>query len=262
MASVFQPEEPVPDQQSLTNEWTAWMQQPSNKAAVLQFGLNLMSPISTNQSGAGHVAAAIGGGAEAAGRSQEAMESSENEQAKLENLERRTAIAEKREGRIAAQAGTGKPVSPTSIYNTEQRNQRDQRAFIGRLARDAAAREAAAAKAAANEIPPRTIPARSAMDFIADPGFLSQAQKTWATLDPSTRSLMLEASGAQPDPMQEDDTEAVIDETQGRAANVPTIQPGPLPPPRALRSLQEGTPTTFQNGETWTLRNGRPVRLR
>lgn len=34
------------------------------------------------------------------------------------------------------------------------------------------------------------------------------------------------------------------------------------PPPRALAALKEGVPTTFANGQTWTLKNGQPTRIK
>ena len=33
-------------------------------------------------------------------------------------------------------------------------------------------------------------------------------------------------------------------------------------PPEAVLHLREGVPTTFQNGQTWTLKDGMPVRVR
>ena len=36
---------------------------------------------------------------------------------------------------------------------------------------------------------------------------------------------------------------------------------GDQPPPQALQHLTEGSPTTFKNGQTWTLQNGQPVRV-
>lgn len=258
MASVFNPVEDAPDAQTLTQEWQNWLAQPANKAGLLQFGLNMMSPMSTNQSGAGHVASAIGGAAEAAGRSEETTRAADLEEAKIDNLERRTDIMAARERRVAGREEKG--VTPTALFNAGERGLRDERAFIVRLARDAARKESEAAKAAANEIPPRTIPARGPMDFIADPAFLDKARKTWSSLDPQSRALMLQAEGV--DPTQDDDTEATIDETQGSAATAtPSVSRNTLPPPRALQRLQEGVPTRFQNGETWTLRNGRPVRV-
>jgi hypothetical protein len=61
-----------PDQKSgLRAAWDAWTSRPENNAALLQFGLNMMSPRAAGQSNLGHFAQAVGGGAEASGRSQE-----------------------------------------------------------------------------------------------------------------------------------------------------------------------------------------------
>lgn len=37
---------------------------------------------------------------------------------------------------------------------------------------------------------------------------------------------------------------------------------GGQPPPQALQHLKEGQPTTFANGQTWTLKGGKPVRVK
>lgn len=42
----------------------------------------------------------------------------------------------------------------------------------------------------------------------------------------------------------------------------PAAAAGGAPPPRALSALREGTPTTFANGQTWTLQGGKPVRVK
>lgn len=59
------------DQAGLTAEWSRWMSEPSNRAAMLQMGMQLMQPIAVGQSNAGHFAQALGGGGEAAARVQQ-----------------------------------------------------------------------------------------------------------------------------------------------------------------------------------------------
>lgn len=49
----------------LTSRWNDWLSAPENRAALMQFGVSLMQPISVGQSVAGHVGQALGGAAEA-----------------------------------------------------------------------------------------------------------------------------------------------------------------------------------------------------
>jgi hypothetical protein len=61
----------------LRRAWDAWTSRPENNAALLQFGLNMMSPYPGNF--AGHLAESIGSGAEAMSRSTETQRKEETE---------------------------------------------------------------------------------------------------------------------------------------------------------------------------------------
>ena len=45
------------------------------------------------------------------------------------------------------------------------------------------------------------------------------------------------------------------------APAAPASLPGSLPP-EAIANLREGTDTTFENGQVWTIKNGNPIRLK
>src|SRR5258706_2138748 len=49
----------------LMDQWNSWLQQPGNQGALISAGLQMMQPIGVGQSVLGHVARAIGKGAEA-----------------------------------------------------------------------------------------------------------------------------------------------------------------------------------------------------
>src|SRR5688572_16624188 len=61
-----------PSKPGLGDRWRNWMAQPSNRAALLQFGISMMQPIGVGQSPIGHLGQAIGQGAQAQGRQQQA----------------------------------------------------------------------------------------------------------------------------------------------------------------------------------------------
>ncbi len=50
------------------SEWNNWMAKPSNRAAMMQFGVAMMQPIGIGQSAIGNIANAVGEGGEAANR--------------------------------------------------------------------------------------------------------------------------------------------------------------------------------------------------
>lgn len=55
-----------PDQpNSLVKEWESFLNQPGNRAAVAQFGVNMLQPIGLGQSFAGHVGQSVGAAGEA-----------------------------------------------------------------------------------------------------------------------------------------------------------------------------------------------------
>ena len=54
--------------ENLWGEWQKWLAEPKNNAAFLQFGLQMMQPMSPGQTAAGHFAQSVGEGFEAAER--------------------------------------------------------------------------------------------------------------------------------------------------------------------------------------------------
>lgn len=52
----------------LSQEWKTWLDDPQNKAALMQFGISLMQPVGLGQSALGHLGQAVGAGGEAANR--------------------------------------------------------------------------------------------------------------------------------------------------------------------------------------------------
>lgn len=65
---------PTPEQQSdIAGQWRSWMANGDNRAALMQFGVSLMSPMGFGQTPAGHVAQGLGSVGEMSGR-REAMD--------------------------------------------------------------------------------------------------------------------------------------------------------------------------------------------
>lgn len=62
---------PPPPAQDLQGQWNQWLT-PANRAALLQFGLQMMQPIASGQNFLGHLGQSIGEGAAAAGRTETA----------------------------------------------------------------------------------------------------------------------------------------------------------------------------------------------
>ena len=59
---------PTPEQQGeLAEQWKGWLT-PSNRAALMQFGVSLMQPVGLGQTSMGHFGQALGRGGEAAAR--------------------------------------------------------------------------------------------------------------------------------------------------------------------------------------------------
>jgi hypothetical protein len=82
----------------IAQQWTSFLDQPGGRAALLQAGLALSQPMAWGQSGFGHLAGAIGSGAEAATRA-EALG------LKAQEAESRMMLAEARAGAAGAHAG-------------------------------------------------------------------------------------------------------------------------------------------------------------
>lgn len=108
---------PTPEQQlDLAGQWRNWINEPGNRAALLQTGLALMQPQGIGQTGPGQVAGAIGQGAEAGQRYAETERKIETEDTKnelarargqsaLENAAARSSIAETRAQSAADRVG-------------------------------------------------------------------------------------------------------------------------------------------------------------
>ena len=80
----------------LRRAWDAWTSRPENNAALLQFGLNMMSPYPGNF--AGHLAESIGRGAEAHTENVGAQQEEESRAAKEELAQREEARKEEETG--------------------------------------------------------------------------------------------------------------------------------------------------------------------
>ena len=69
----------APEQEGIKSQWLEFFERPETKAALLQFGINVLQPTTPGQSELGHISSAFGGGLEAAGR----VQATEREAAKL-----------------------------------------------------------------------------------------------------------------------------------------------------------------------------------
>lgn len=67
----------------LMKEWNDWLRQPGNSGALITAGLNMMQPIGVGQSTLGHIARAVGKGAEAKAEYQKTQQ--EAQSAQVEN---------------------------------------------------------------------------------------------------------------------------------------------------------------------------------
>lgn len=63
-----QPAAAIPPQRNLASEWSTFLNQPGNRQALVQMGLAMMQPVGLGQSGIGHLANAMGQGAQAKDR--------------------------------------------------------------------------------------------------------------------------------------------------------------------------------------------------
>lgn len=91
----------------LMSQWNAFLAKPGNMAAVMSAGLAMMQPVGVGQSTIGHIARAIGQGAEA----KQAQAKTESEQ----NLQ--SAQAEYYSGRAANLPGTGLSAAQQAIQS-------------------------------------------------------------------------------------------------------------------------------------------------
>lgn len=70
----------------LTSQWSNWMSQPANRAAIMQLGVSLLQPVGIGQTPAGQVGQALGDAGEAVGR----VAADERAQAELDRRNRET----------------------------------------------------------------------------------------------------------------------------------------------------------------------------
>jgi len=117
----------------LRRAWDAWTSRPENNAALLQFGLNMMSPYPGNF--AGHLAESIGRGAEAHTENVGAQQEEESRAAKEELAQREEARKEEETGyygqsvrsleRQRAQTAAGGGVTPLKMWQARLRARAD-----------------------------------------------------------------------------------------------------------------------------------------
>lgn len=96
---------------TLSKMWDSWTSHPSNNAALINFGLQMMQPIGAGQSQMGHFAQAIGAGAEASQRNTAAEEERQH-YADTQALKEQEAARKEREtdlyGRYVDNVGQGR----------------------------------------------------------------------------------------------------------------------------------------------------------
>lgn len=139
--------EPAPQP---TGGGMGFLENPADRAALLQIGLNLMQPIGFGQTVGGHIGQAIGAGGEAASRG-------EAEDLKRQQAESKLAIADERL-RIAQQnadtrerRGVGRAVKGLSAYQ-EYRASRDEKKDAEKEAKEAKKEELAQAQRIADQV--------------------------------------------------------------------------------------------------------------
>jgi hypothetical protein len=86
---------------TLGKMWDSWTSRPENNAAMINFGLALMSPIGPGESRLGHFAQAIGAGAEGSSANVAAQEARERAAEAEDIAERKTEVEEERGGAYA-----------------------------------------------------------------------------------------------------------------------------------------------------------------
>ena len=106
----------VTDPANASAQWDSWMDRPGNRAALLQMGLQLMQPVAIGQTPMGHIGQAVGAGAEASTRQAAIDQKEALADAKIEQAEARTRIAQQnadtseRRAATAATKKTGRKV--------------------------------------------------------------------------------------------------------------------------------------------------------
>jgi hypothetical protein len=81
---------------AVASQWSGFLDNPTNRTALLQMGLQLMQPMAYGQTGIGQIGQAIGAGGEAVGRQEAADLEEQQSQNKLDIANQRMAIAQQR----------------------------------------------------------------------------------------------------------------------------------------------------------------------
>jgi hypothetical protein len=228
---------PSPEQQSdIAGQWRNFMGNESNRAAMLQFGLNMMQPVGLGQTPLGHTAQAIGAAGETFTRQGE-EERRERELGSKEEL--RSAQATAAEAR-AARAGTAAGAAGERAERSRERLAFDREKFgtqnLLRLQQQYIRMSDQIRKD--NELLPegrrRPVP----------------AFEEWIGTQPHLAGVPGVPQGGAPTPTEPP--------AAGGATPVPAPAGGDTPP---ISSLQEGKRTRFRNGQVWTLEGGQPRRV-
>ena len=66
--SNFRPNPSPREQEDIAGQWRSWIDNPGNRAALMQFGIAALQPVGLGQTPLGHLGNAIGAGAEASAR--------------------------------------------------------------------------------------------------------------------------------------------------------------------------------------------------
>lgn len=140
MAGDYNPEGQTPEsasptggvaQKSLLEKWGDWIDQPSNRAALMQFGIAMLQPVKGGEGGLlGHAANSLGEAGEAAGRVQEqARRETETEskadlrEAAARTAEERARYAGENNALRASALGQGLDIKRGQLENAQLRTQ-------------------------------------------------------------------------------------------------------------------------------------------
>ncbi len=123
-------QQPLPEERAgLASRWQDWMGRPENRAALLQFGLQMLQPVGAGQSQAGAIGQSIGAGAEAqqANIEQQIGRAATGEEL---GLKARQVGAQEETARAATTRANREPTAFTiTPYQRARLNADDQKAF-------------------------------------------------------------------------------------------------------------------------------------
>lgn len=161
------PQEPA-DMNGLANQWRDWINQPDNRAALMQFGVAMLQPMGMGESILTHGANAIGEGGEAAGRVHE-TEAKRAGEASLADYRDRT-------------AGAREDTAGARVLSAENRGGVTATAsFTAKMRQDAAFRKWASSPEDLTGGDPivKALGAKSKGEIIADPVLRDKARKLY-----------------------------------------------------------------------------------